>query len=150
MMTRILCKDFKDLSVYELYDIMQLRESVFQIEQTCIYKDLDDKDKVCQHLMTYQQDQLLAYCRIVPKGVSYSNYASIGRVCTALSARKMGFGKELMIGAIQYCRDTHKNAEIKISAQSYLLKFYSELGFEPIGEEYLEDDIPHTAMIYKG
>ena len=40
-----------------------------------------------------------------------------------------------------------KNEDIvKISAQSYLKKFYASHGFIPKGEEYLEDNIPHTAM----
>ena len=36
---------------------------------------------------------------------------------------------------------------IKISAQCYLDKFYREIGFSPVGDEYLEDGIPHIAMI---
>lgn len=37
--------------------------------------------------------------------------------------------------------------EIKISAQTYLLDFYKKFGFVPIGEEYLEDQIPHISML---
>ena len=36
---------------------------------------------------------------------------------------------------------------IKISAQCYLDKFYTSLGFNAIGEGYLEDGIPHIEMI---
>jgi len=38
---------------------------------------------------------------------------------------------------------------IKISAQSYLIRFYESYGFVPLGEDYLEDDIPHRAMTFK-
>ena len=41
------------------------------------------------------------------------------------------------------------NDAVKIGAQSYLLNFYESLGFVSTGEEYLEDDIPHTSMILK-
>ena len=36
---------------------------------------------------------------------------------------------------------------VKISAQRYLIKFYESFGFKTVGEEYLEDNIPHIAMI---
>jgi ElaA protein len=36
--------------------------------------------------------------------------------------------------------------EIRISAQEHLRKFYERLGFEKVGEMYLEDDIPHIQM----
>jgi ElaA protein len=36
---------------------------------------------------------------------------------------------------------------LRISAQSRLIRFYAEFGFEPVGEDYLEDDIPHREMV---
>jgi ElaA protein len=35
----------------------------------------------------------------------------------------------------------------KISAQTYLRRFYKAHGFEQTGSEYLEDGIPHIAML---
>ena len=40
-----------------------------------------------------------------------------------------------------------KEKKIKISAQTYLINFYNNLGFFETGKEYLEDGIPHIAMI---
>ena len=37
----------------------------------------------------------------------------------------------------------------RISAQDYLIKFYSDFGFQDTGKKYLEDDIPHTEMARK-
>ena len=51
-----------------------------------------------------------------------------------------------MKSAIQYSFAIWSNS-IKISAQSYTQKFYERLGFRAIGKEYLEDGIPHRAMI---
>ncbi len=52
--------------------------------------------------------------------------------------------KQASIDAIK----THFNeTTVKISAQTYLRKFYNNLGFNQVGEEYLEDGIPHIAMI---
>lgn len=41
-----------------------------------------------------------------------------------------------------------KESQIKIGAQAYLEKFYQSLGFEPVSEVYLEDDIQHLDMLY--
>ena len=38
---------------------------------------------------------------------------------------------------------------MKLSAQEHLRKFYESHGFHQVGEGYLEDGIPHIAMIYK-
>ena len=37
-----------------------------------------------------------------------------------------------------------------MSAQLYLIKFYQNFGFVSVGEEYLEDEIPHIKMIRNG
>jgi ElaA protein len=140
-------KPFKELTTLELYKILQLRSEVFVVEQNCIYQDIDDKDTMGYHLTCFENEELLAYARVLDPGVSYADYSSIGRVCTKQTHRQLGLGKELMQQAILHCQELYPDTKIKISAQSYLLKFYTELGFEAIGDEYLEDDIPHRAMI---
>jgi ElaA protein len=140
-------KHFDELTLDELYQLLQLRSEVFVVEQNCVYQDIDDKDRKGFHLLGCIDSQLVACARILPMGVSYTDYCSIGRVCTKQTHRQLGLGKILMQHAIQHCHELYPNTKIKISAQSYLLKFYTELGFEAIGEEYLEDDIPHRAMI---
>ena len=37
-----------------------------------------------------------------------------------------------------------------MSAQVYLVKFYEFFGFITVGEEFLEDEIPHIKMIRNG
>jgi ElaA protein len=141
-------KHFDQLTLEELYWLLQLRSEVFVVEQNCVYQDIDDKDRQGFHLLGFIENQLVAYARILPKGISYIDYCSIGRVCTKKTYRQLGSGKKLMQQTILHCRELYPNTKIKISAQSYLLKFYTELGFEAIGEEYLEDDIPHRAMVF--
>ena len=145
---QFILKHFNDLSVLELYDLLQLREEVFQIEQNCIYKDIDDKDKECYHLLFYKAKELVAYCRIVPKGISYDEYVSIGRVVSKPKYRKEGFGRLLMKEAMLQMQNLYPDSPIKISAQKYLQKFYESYGFVAEEEWYMEDDIPHIAMIH--
>ena len=154
-MIQFTCKPFADLTIYELYDIMALRQEIFIIEQNCPYLDADGKDLKGWHLMGRQisdentEGVLVVYTRLLPKGVSYHDYASIGRVVSSASVRGSGAGKILMQKSIKMMEKLYPNEPVKIGAQTYLLKFYESLGFESTGEEYLEDDIPHTTMILK-
>ena len=141
-------KYFDALTARETYDLLQLREEVFQIEQNCIYKDIDDKDRQCWHLLMYKDDELVAYARLVPDKISYDGYVSIGRVVSKPIYRKEGYGRKVMEEAMQQMKKLFDNTPIKISAQAYLQNFYESFGFEKVSEPYMEDDIPHIAMIF--
>ncbi|MBN2794215.1 MAG: GNAT family N-acetyltransferase [Clostridia bacterium] len=138
-------KHFETLTLKELYDFLTLRSAVFVLEQECPYQDVDGKDEDAYHVMGYEGDNLVAYCRLLKPGISYEE-ASIGRVIVKASARKSGLGKTLMNHALNFLKDEH---HIRISAQAYLKEFYSDLGFEQVSEIYLEDNIPHIEMLYK-
>jgi len=126
--TKITHKAFAELDLAELYEIMSLRQAVFIVEQTCPYQDADDKDQASHHVMIYDSsNKLAAYARVVPPGLSYAEYSSIGRVVTSQASRGKGLGRLLM--------------------EVYILQFYTDLGFVAQGEEYLEDDIPHKARV---
>jgi ElaA protein len=145
---KIKCLPFYQLNLDEFYASMSLRQEVFVVEQNCPYLDTDGKDQDACHVMGWDKDgDLVAYTRLLPKGVSYENYASIGRVISSSKVRGKGAGKEIMIASIAWCKKLFPNQKVKISAQVYALDFYRNLGFEVVGEEYLEDDIPHMSMI---
>ena len=180
MIINFKCVHFSELTIYELYAAMALRQEVFSVEQNCAYLDADGKDLQGFHLLGYanmsentegsselninslklsntlntsentaNSPTLVAYTRLLPKGVSYENYASIGRVINASKVRGNGVGKTLMEESIRQMARLFPNEPVKIGAQTYLLKFYKSLGFQSTGEEYLEDNIPHTSMILK-
>ncbi len=140
-------KHFNDLTTKELYQILQLRNEVFIVEQICPFQDLDDKDFKCFHLMGFDTDsqKILAYTRIVPAGISYED-ASIGRVVTSVQARGEGIGKVLMQKSIELLEELYGGVPIRIGAQYYLKKFYESLGFQQVEEIYLEDGIEHILM----
>lgn len=139
-------KKFDELTVHELYEILKLRMAVFVVEQNCPYQDIDDKDKHSHHLICLQNDELAGYLRIVQKGISYEE-VSIGRVIVAPEFRNKGIATKLLNHAIGFIADSLGETSIRISAQSHLQKLYGSVGFQPIGEEYLEDDIPHIEMV---
>ena len=140
-------KLFDELTVKELYQIIQLRNKVFVIEQDCIYQDADGKDLKCGHLWATINDEVVAYSRIVPKGVSYENEPSIGRVVTNDKFRGLGLGKQLIANSIMVIENRLFTSLIRISAQLYLKEFYESFGFEQVSEVYLEDNIPHIEML---
>lgn len=141
-------KTFAELSVVELYDILSLRQEVFIVEQNCPYLDTDDKDQEALHLWKKNAEgRPVVYARLLPEGISYKGYTSLGRVVSSPGARRTNLGKEIMGVALAVMKREWPQWPAKISAQSYLLHFYSAFGFEAIGEPYLEDDIPHQAMI---
>jgi len=141
-------KYFNELSIKELYNLLQLRSEVFVVEQNCVYQDLDGEDEQALHILGYKNDQLVAYTRVFKPG-NYFKEASIGRVVVVKSEREHKYGYDIMYASIAAVKEYYKTSTIKISAQVYLKNFYRNLGFKDIGEEYLEDGIPHLAMLHE-
>jgi ElaA protein len=140
-------KKFSDLSLNELYDILQLRSEIFVVEQNCVYNDLDGLDKVAVHQFLKKDGEIIAYSRLLKPGTRFSEY-SIGRVVVKQTERGTGLGIEMMEEAKHYIVNEWGAIKIKVSAQSYLQRFYESLGFEIVTEMYLEDGIPHFGMLY--
>ena len=138
-------KTFSELTTDELYAILRLRTEVFVVEQNCVFQDMDNKDQQSHHLMGWIGNDLVAYVRILPAGLSYAE-PSIGRVVSDPRYRGIGAGRELMKEAIKRTIELHGKQSIRIGAQLYLLKFYSSLGFVAEGDVYLEDGIEHIEM----
>ena len=145
-MLDISIKTFDQLSLEELYCLLQLRSEVFVVEQDCIYQDIDGKDQKALHVIGKNDTSIIAYTRIFKPG-DYFKEASIGRVVVSENARHLKYGHQLMLASIGAVEDAFDMKEIKISAQKHLEKFYNNLGFILIGEPYLEDGIPHIAMV---
>ncbi|NRD18571.1 GNAT family N-acetyltransferase [Winogradskyella eckloniae] len=137
---------FNALSIDELYSLLQLRSEVFVVEQNCVYQDIDGKDQKALHVLGFKADKLVAYTRIFKPG-DYFKAASIGRVVVLENERKHSYGYDIMKASIKAIKMHYNTTEIKISAQLYLKQFYNNLEFNAIGETYLEDGIPHIAMM---
>lgn len=142
------CCAFDALAVAELDAIYRARQQVFVIEQGCAYLDADGVDAQCWHLAAWSAAQAdpLAYARIVAPGVKYPE-ASIGRVITSGAARGTGLGRELVRRAVAEAEALFPGTGIRISAQAHLQRFYGAFGFLAVGDEYMEDGIPHIEML---
>ena len=143
----IIIKKFSELDTEDLYQILRLRSEVFVVEQECVYQDIDNKDQNAIHLYYKENNEILAYTRIFKAGNYYEN-PCIGRVVVSKKNRGNDLGKKIMIDSMEYIKQNIKGEKIELSAQKYLDKFYKDLGFYKIGEDYLEDGIPHQRMIF--
>lgn len=135
---------FASLSLDTFYEILALRSTVFILEQSCLYQDLDYKDQNAQHLLIREANRLIAYARILP----YDNEnMSFGRLITAPSHRGQGLGKKLMDLILSYLALHHPQQAIVITAQYYLESFYRGYGFIAQGAPFDLDGILHIVMV---
>ena len=141
-------KSFEKLAIKELYAIFKIRQEVFIVEQTCYYLDADGYDEKAIHIWGEKNGEIVAYCRIFEPKIKYPE-SSLGRVLTNPSYRNLKLGKVLLKIALNTIEVKFNTTQVRISAQDYLLRFYSEFGFISTGLEYLEDDMPHTEMLRK-
>jgi ElaA protein len=136
---------FHELGVDNLYDALALRSRVFVLEQGP-YLDPDGIDRSSWHLLGRDAAGVLhCYLRTVDPGVKYPE-PSIGRVITSPERRGTGLGRILMAEGVARCAGAFPGRGIRISAQAHLERFYSDFGFERVGDTYLEDHIPHIEM----
>ncbi len=141
-------KQFNQLSLDELYGIVQLRLEVFVVEQNCPYQDLDGKDQSAYHLFLKDNDVIVAALRVLPENVAYDETA-IGRLIVKEVYRGQKIAKAMMEKAIEFITDDLGKDKIRLSGQAYLTDFYIGLGFKKVSEEYLEDGIKHYEFLYE-
>ena len=147
MIIEWVCKHHSDLGKEQLYALLKLRSEVFVVEQKCAYPDLDGQDLEgdTHHLMGWEDDQLMAYLRLLDPE-SQGGDVVIGRVVTAPAGRGKGLGHAMMEQALKQAEKHWPQVPIYLSAQAHLQGYYGKYGFVVAGEEYLEDDIPHIGM----
>ncbi|EKY29778.1 GNAT family N-acetyltransferase [Clostridium celatum] len=137
---------FNELSVDDMYEIAKSRFEVFVCEQGITEEqDFDDKDKECYHIMLKENGRIVAYSRIVPKGLAYE-YTSIGRVLVLESHRRKGIAQKMMKFALDFIKNNLDENIVVLSAQEYVKDMYSSVGFKVISEIYNEVNIPHVKM----
>ena len=142
-MMELCIKRFEELSVTELYEIIKLRESVFVVEQNCVYLDADGKDTKALHVFMKDKGGIQAYLRVLDRGVSFPD-VSLGRVISM--QRRSGLGSKLLRAGIHAAQEHFGAKRIVIEAQTYAKPFYEKQGFLQTSDEFLEDGIPHIQM----
>lgn len=140
---KLYIKTFNELTLEELYDILRLRVDVFVVEQNCPYEEVDGLDKDAIHVYYKDNDELIAYLRVLDRGVESEDVA-IGRVIA--KKRRQGLGTLILKEGIKAAKEIFDADAIYIEAQSYAKKFYENLGFVQTSDEFLLDGIAHIKM----
>ena len=141
---RLFVRRFDELSLQELYEILQLRTAVFVVEQNCAYQDPDGMDQEALHIFMKDDSGIKAYLRVMDRGAE-SEYVSIGRV-TAVD-RRQGLGTRILKEGMREAEEYFGAEFIYLEAQTYAKELYTKLGFREISGEFLLDGIPHVRMI---
>lgn len=138
------CINYREISKNQLFAILNLRISVFVVEQNCPYQETDQLDLISNHVFGKVDNKIMAVGRFYKK----NDTIYIGRIAIEKIYRNKGFARKLIIYIIKQVKNEFPNYKIKLSAQEYLTNFYHSLGFKSQGEIYFEDGIPHIDMIY--
>jgi ElaA protein len=152
---------FPELNTQTLYDLLALREDVFQINQQCLYTDLDYQDQHALHLLAFDGGKLAGYLRLFTPdsakdlqstpdqagAYTDSTVCRFGRFVTSSAYRGQGLGKKLADETLRYCKEHYPKLGISIAAQQYLEKFYQDFGFVTQGKPYDDFGIPHIDML---
>ena len=168
--TKLHIKTFQELMVDELYELLRVRSEVFVVEQDCVYQDMDGDDKEAIHVWLTEgvtesvtnkeealdgdknkvnrtdNEKVVALARVCPAGVHLPTI-SIGRVITTV--RGKGYGKQIMLAAIDVAQKYFGATSIDIEAQEYAKGFYEGVGFKQTSDTFILDGIPHIKMRWK-
>ena len=138
-------KSFSELTTDELYELLRVRSEVFVVEQNRVYQDLDGDDQKSIHLWITVAGKTVAVARVCPAGV-HMEEISIGRVIT--TERGKGYGKQIMLSAIDAAMEHFYATRIDIEAQEYAKGFYESVGFKQSSDTFTLDGLPHIKMTW--
>ncbi len=138
---KFVAKKFSDLTNSQVYEILKARSKVFMFEQKIWYLDMDNVDYSADHLFLEQNGEVVAYLRAF-EGEKESEI-HIGRVLSV--EHNKGLGTKLMNNAFDYFMK-NKVKSIVLNSQITAVRFYEKLGFNTVGDEFIEAGIPHIKM----
>lgn len=146
MNMELVVRRFQELTCEELHEIYKLRVSVFVVEQSCAYQEVDDADKAACHVWLQDESGIQAYVRVLPGGTVFEE-VSLGRVIAV--KRRCGLGSRIVAEGIRIAKEKFNADSICIEAQVYARRLYEKMGFVQVSDEFLEDGIPHIKMMLK-
>lgn len=139
----LIVKNFQDLTVTELYEILSARADIFVTEQDIHYNDLDRIDYDSYHFFFTENKKVVAYLRTFYED-NNKERLRIGRVLTRTHGN--GLGKELLSKSLKYIKENIPYHTICMDAQHHAIGFYEKFGFKVTSDEFLEEGIVHVKM----
>jgi ElaA protein len=142
MKLTFIAKSFTELNNAELYEIVRARQEVFLMEQNIVCRDFDGIDYDALHCFLWDGARVLAYLRAFEED---NGQVKIGRVLSLTHG--VGHGRLLMEEAMPKIQENFGCDKIFLHSQKHAEGFYEKLGFTRLGEEFLEEGIPHVEMV---
>ncbi|SFG33553.1 Predicted N-acyltransferase, GNAT family [Halopelagius inordinatus] len=130
----------------EREDAFAVRRAVFVDEQgvdeELEWDEHDEPDADATHFVAYDDGEVVGAARLreAAPGVG-----KVERVVVAEARRGEDWGKRVMESVEQTAREEGFD-RITLHAQTRVEGFYESLGYESVGEEFVEADIPHVEM----
>ncbi len=138
-----IAKNFNELSIAELYEILKARSQIFILEQNMHCQDIDGIDHTARHYFLEQDGEVLAYLRAFYTDKTKST-VRIGRVLS--TTHGIGLGADIMRRAIDDIKKNMKCQKICLDSQKHAIGFYEKSGFKTVSDEFLEEGVIHVAM----
>ena len=127
-------------------DALAVRYTVFSTEQG--YDpgiDIDSVDAYAWHVVCYEGRKPIATARLY-ESIADKSYG-IGRVAVLPEYRKQKLGNYVMEQLMAKATEELRHRYIILHSQVHAIPFYTKLGFELYGPEFLEEGQPHQGMI---
>lgn len=130
----------------QLKAALEIRFRVFVEEQGVDPNlEIDDYDGVAWHVLARVDGQPAGTARLV---MLDQQRAKIGRVAVLPEYRGQGIASQLVQLLMEYARREGRTQAI-LDAQLPVIPLYEKLGFEAVGEVFLDADILHRRMVRK-
>ena len=120
----------------------KVRYIVFVEEQGVPYEnEMDEYDEYAYHVVMFVENEPIGCGRIYFTGES----SKLGRVAILAEHRRKGYAIKICDALINIAA-AHEIKNIILHSQSYAVPLYEKLGFKCLGDEFLEENIPHFKM----
>jgi predicted GNAT family N-acyltransferase len=126
----------------ELLDAFAVRRNVFIVEQQVPESiERDELDATAEHVVAYVDGVAAGAGRLVLEGST----GRVGRMAVRAPARGRGVGAGVL-AALEDIAAERGCASVELHAQMHAAGFYRHLGYQPVGEPFVEAGIEHVAM----
>jgi len=127
----------------EREDCFDVRHAVF-VEEQGVPEEIewDEHDETATHFVAYDEGTPVGAARLRE---TESGVGKVERVAVLEDRRGEGIGTAVM-DQLEATAAREGYDELALHSQTHASEFYDRLGYERVGEEFLEADIPHVEM----
>jgi len=138
---------FSQMEASTAISMLAFRHRVFGDAELYAAQEVDDADKISSHLCVFDNNEIVACLRLSQlKGITGSDTYDIGRICVRSDYRGQSIAKKMLGMAVIRGMGNGLEARFETRAPVYLMELYKAVGFEPMGDPYRENDVPHLRL----